>query len=128
MRNIEGEILPIHGLEVTKGAIDDLEGRLLIQISLVTPSHDRMPIQDGLEDRLVEFMTDALMLDREVGGLGAEVGLVSGFGDHHGLSGPTIEALEDRIVEPFQWSSPDAGVPNDLADGFRDGHDDARVH
>jgi len=127
--NIEGEILPVHGLEVTKDAIDDPQGRLQIQASLVMSSHDRMPVRDGLEDCLVGLMTDALSLDRKVEeGLGAEVRFVPQLGDHHGSSGRTIEALEDRVVESFQWSGPDAGIPNDLGDKPHDGHDDIRVH
>jgi len=92
-------------------------------------SHYRMPVRDGLGDCLVGFVTDALALDREVEeGLGGEVRLVPELGDHHGSSGRTTEALENRVVESFQWSGPDAGIPNDLGDKSHDGHDYVRVH
>jgi len=86
--NVEGEILPLHGLEVTEDTINDPQGRLQIRVSFVMSSHDRMPVRDGLEDCLVGLVADALALDREVEeGLGAEVRLVPRLGDHHGSSG-----------------------------------------
>jgi len=92
-------------------------------------SHDRVPVRNGLEDRLVGLMTDALGLNREVEErLGAEVRLVPQLGDHHRSTRRTIEALENRVVEPFKWSGPNAGMPNDLGDKPHDGHDDVRVH
>jgi len=115
--NTEGKILPVHGLGVTKDTIDDLQGRFQTRVSFVTSSHDRTPVRDGLEDLLVGFVTDALALDREVEeGLGAEVGLVPQLEDHHGLSGRTVEALQDRVVESFEWSGLDVSIPNDLGD------------
>jgi len=101
--NIEGRILPVHGLEVTEDAIDDPEGRFQIRVSFGMSSHHRMPVRDGLEDRLVGHVTDALALGREVEeGLGAEVRLVPELGDHHGSSGRSIEAFENRVVESFE--------------------------
>jgi len=99
---IEDEILPVHGFEVTEDPIDDPQGRFQIRVSSVMSSHDRVPVRGGLEDRLVGLVTDALALGREVEeGLGAEVRLVPQLGDHHGSSERSIEALEDRVVEPF---------------------------
>jgi hypothetical protein len=44
-----------------------------------------MPGRDGFENGLIGFMTDALALDGEVKeGLGADIGLVPEFGNHHG--------------------------------------------
>jgi len=121
--NIEGKILPVHGLEVTEDTIDDPQGRFQIRVSSVTSSHDRVSVRDGLEDYLVGLVTDALALDRE-----AEVRLVPQLGDHHESPGRTIEALEDRVVEPFERSGPDASIPNNLGDEAHDGHDYIRVH
>jgi len=42
--DIEGKILPVHGLEVTEDAIDDPEGRFQIRVSFVMSSHHRMPV------------------------------------------------------------------------------------
>jgi len=127
--NTEGKVLPVHGFEVAEDPIDDPQGRFQIRVSLVMSSHDRVPVRNGLEDRLVGFVTDALALNREVEeGLGAEVRLVPQLGDHRGSTRRTIEALEDRAVEPFKWSGPNAGIPNDLGDKPHDGHDDVRVH
>jgi len=64
--NTEGKVLPVHGLEVAEDPIDDPQGRFQIRVSFVMSSHDRVPVRNGLEDRLAGFVTDALVLDREV--------------------------------------------------------------
>jgi len=81
MGNTEGKVLPVHGLEVAEDAIDGPQGRFQIRVSFVMSSHDRVPVRDGFEDRLVGFVTDALALDREVEeGLGAEYALFLSLG------------------------------------------------
>ena len=85
--NGEGEVLPIHGFEITKNSIDNTESRFQIRVPFVMPAHDRMPARNGPEHGLVRFITDTLSLDGEVEEcLGAEVSLVPEFWDDNGTS------------------------------------------
>jgi hypothetical protein len=130
VRNSERKVLPIHRLEITEDAIDDTQSYFQVRVSLVVlGSHDGMSAGDGLEDCLVGFVADALALDREMEeGLGAEISLVPEFGDNHRASARTIETFKHRVVEPFQRSGPDTGVPDYLGNEPHDGHDDVRIH
>ena len=130
VRNSEGEILPVHGFGVTKDPIDDTESGLQVRVFVVMfGTHDRVPVGNGPEHCIVRFVPDALALDGEVEeGLSTEVRFVLEPGDDHGTSGRTIETFEHRVVETFQRSGPDAGVPDDLGDEPHDSHDDVRVH
>jgi len=92
-------------------------------------AHDRVPFGNESEHGIVGFVPDALALDGEVEeDFGAEVCFVLEPGDDYGTSERPIEAFEHRVVESFQRSGPDAGVPDDLGDEPHDGHDDVRVH
>jgi len=83
-----------------------------------------MSAGDGLGHCFVGFAAETPALDREVKkDLGAEVSLVPGLGNNHRTSGRTIETLDHRAVEPFQWSGTVAGVPNNLGNEPHGGHD-----
>ena len=91
--------------------------------------HDWVFDGDGLERRLVGFVADALTLNGEVEeGLGAEVSLVSEFGDNHGTTARPIETFEYGVVGAFEWDRPDAGVSNNFGNELHDGHNDVDIH
>ena len=89
VRNGEGEVLPVHGFEITENTIDNTKSCFQIRVALVmSRPHDWMTARDGLEHSLVGLVTNALALDCEMEeGLGAEICLVPEFRDNDGTSG-----------------------------------------